>query len=63
MVPSAAPAAAVSVGASSGSYRVYRGGSWSVSANFVRAAIRFSFTPSGPGDYSGIGFRLARSVP
>ena len=46
------------VGASSGSYRVLRGGSWSVSAQVVRSAFRSYFTPSYR--YYGLGFRLVR---
>jgi len=48
------------VGASSGSYRVLRGGSWSYDAQFCRSANRDYFNP-----YSGnyvFGFRFVRSV-
>ena len=45
-------------GASSGSYRVYRGGCWSSEARYVRAANRGS---DGPGYRLTRGFRLARS--
>jgi formylglycine-generating enzyme required for sulfatase activity len=49
------------VGASSGSSRVFRGGSWGGDASGLRSAQRSSHTP----DYlnNNIGFRLARSVP
>jgi formylglycine-generating enzyme required for sulfatase activity len=46
-------------GPSSGSYRVYRGGSWSGGAQFVRAACRISGAPSGR--RGNLGFRLART--
>ena len=46
-------------GASSGSYRVYRGGCWSYSAKYCRVAFRYNNYP----DYSRnfLGFRLLRS--
>ncbi len=44
------------VGPSSGSYRVYRGGSWNVNARSCRAASRYSHTPEYRGSY--LGFRL-----
>jgi formylglycine-generating enzyme required for sulfatase activity len=48
------------VGASSGSYRVLRGGGWRNDAALVRAADR---NGGGPGTrYYGLGFRLARSA-
>ena len=46
------------VGPSSGQRRVFRGGSWSVGARYVRAAYRLGFTPGGR-DYV-LGFRLVR---
>jgi formylglycine-generating enzyme required for sulfatase activity len=46
------------VGASSGSYRVQRGGDWGNSANGVRSAFRRDDFPS----TRGIGFRLARNA-
>ena len=46
-------------GASSGSDRVIRGGSWGGAAQYVRSALRGSNTPSNRGYY--LGFRLARS--
>lgn len=44
-------------GAGSGSYRVYRGGSWTFSARLCRVSNRFSNSPSGR--YFNLGFRLA----
>ncbi|AEF84429.1 serine/threonine kinase [Treponema primitia ZAS-2] len=46
-------------GASSGSYRVRRGGGWSIVAQFVRSAFRRSNVPSFR--YRTLGFRLVRS--
>ena len=46
-------------GPSSGSYRVYRGGSWDSSAGFCRSAFRYGYFPSS--HFSGLGFRLALS--
>jgi len=43
-------------GASSGSYRVVRGGSWSYNAHYCRAAYRYSFTPACR--FIVMGFRL-----
>ena len=48
-------------GASSGSGRVNRGGSWFSSAQGVRSADRSSDTPAGRA--SNLGFRVARSAP
>jgi formylglycine-generating enzyme len=48
-------------GPSSGSYRVYRGGSWSKYSGFCRSADRFDNSPGLSGNR--IGFRLARSSP
>lgn len=45
-------------GADSGSYRVYRGGSWYCAARLCRVAIRGGSSPS---DRGSIGFRLALS--
>ena len=47
-------------GASSGSYRVYRGGSWNYRANYASVSNRFDYGPS----YRGYehGFRLVRSA-
>jgi formylglycine-generating enzyme required for sulfatase activity len=47
------------LGAASGTYRVYRGGSWYSYANSSRAANRFSLAPSSSSDNRG--FRVARS--
>jgi formylglycine-generating enzyme required for sulfatase activity len=49
------------LGATSGSFRVPRGGSWYDYARFVRAANRFFDSPDVR--YSLLGFRLARSRP
>jgi len=46
-------------GASTGSYRVIRGGSWSLEAALCRSAFRFGSDPSNRGHY--LGFRLALS--
>ncbi|MBP8018890.1 MAG: SUMF1/EgtB/PvdO family nonheme iron enzyme [Hylemonella sp.] len=43
------------------SKRVLRGGAWSLSAKFARAAIRIN--PSSDLRYSNSGFRLARTIP
>ena len=45
-------------GASSGSYRVKRGGSWSSGAAYCRSAYRSDYAPSGTSIY--LGFRLSR---
>jgi formylglycine-generating enzyme required for sulfatase activity len=47
------------MGASSGSDRVYRGGSWRDLASGCRVAFRFTDAPGNSGD--DLGFRLARS--
>jgi formylglycine-generating enzyme required for sulfatase activity len=48
-------------GASSGSYRVGRGGSWNLDAGFCRSALRIILDPSNR--FINLGFRLAlRSV-
>ena len=46
-------------GAASGSYRVYRGGSWLLNSDYSRSAHRFGRTP----DYRSLhlGFRVLRS--
>lgn len=41
-------------GASSGSYRVLRGGSWDNSAERCRVSYRYFITPAGRGHYSGV---------
>jgi formylglycine-generating enzyme required for sulfatase activity len=46
-------------GASSGSDRVFRGGSWDYGAWNVRASLRYGYTPVGR--FNDLGFRLARS--
>lgn len=48
-------------GVSPGSYRVLRGGYWSISANVARVAFRNGSIPATASDY--IGFRLARGRP
>jgi len=44
------------IGASSGSYRVYRGGSWVNDAGFCRVADRYRYNPGGR--YINLGFRV-----
>ncbi|MFZ4083455.1 MAG: formylglycine-generating enzyme family protein, partial [Pirellula sp.] len=46
-------------GASTGSYRVSRGGGWDDGAAYCRSACRYWYVPSGRGH--GLGFRLALS--
>jgi formylglycine-generating enzyme required for sulfatase activity len=48
-------------GATTGSSRVFRGGSWIINARYARAAIRIYSTP----DYRSytLGFRLSRTAP
>lgn len=46
-------------GAGTGSYRVVRGGSWSIPALLLQVGIRTSNPPGSTGD--GIGFRLSRT--
>ena len=48
-------------GASSGSLRVFRGGSWGLSARYARVAYRDGGGPALR--YHGLGFRLARTSP
>ena len=48
------------LGPSSGSYRVYRGGSWNDNARFTRVSNRSDYTPSYRSNY--LGFRLSRSA-
>ena len=43
----------------SGSYRVLRGGSWGCYPSYMRAAARYSFTPTSR--YGNLGFRCART--
>ena len=45
-------------GASSGSYRVWRGGSWNYGASNARSALRYGNNPNGRSN--GLGFRVAR---
>ena len=49
------------IGPAEGSYRVLRGGSWSLNARFVRSAFRYSLEPGIRFDY--IGFRLISMLP
>jgi len=49
------------VGARTGSYRVYRGGSWSSNAWWTRAANRLRVAPGRR--YFNLGFRLVRADP
>ena len=46
-------------GPTSGTQRLIRGGSWDVSASFVRVYFRYGWKPSDIDN--GLGFRLARS--
>ena len=48
-------------GADSGPGRVYRGGSWGNTENYMRVSIRFYETPGPNGRSPFIGFRLARN--
>ena len=48
------------VGASSGSYRVIRGGGWSYDAQGCRSADRYPYHPGN--SHNGVGFRFVRSV-
>jgi sulfatase modifying factor 1 len=48
------------LGASTGSDRVARGGSWYSNPAYVRVALRYGITPSG--SYDALGLRLARSL-
>ena len=57
----AAPGSTDPVGASRGSDRVLRGGGWYGYASILRSASRNSNDPGY--SYSGLGFRLSRSVP
>jgi formylglycine-generating enzyme required for sulfatase activity len=54
-------ASSAPTGASGGSLRVFRGGSWSDGARYARAANRDS--DSADDRYSGLGFRLVRTMP
>lgn len=47
-------------GASSGSGRCFRGGSWSLSANYAGVANRVNFSPYGR--YDSLGIRLVRNA-
>ena len=47
-------------GPDEGLFHVYRGGSWDVSANWVRASFRPDRQPAK--NYFNIGFRLARTA-
>ena len=48
-------------GAATGSFRVFRGGSWIISAQFARVAFRFGYVPSHR--VLSLGFRLSRTGP
>jgi len=48
-------------GPSSGISKVLRGGSWGVSVDYLRSAVRTSETPTS--SYDLVGFRCARSLP
>jgi formylglycine-generating enzyme required for sulfatase activity len=47
-------------GPKDGSYRVFRGGSWSGDAQYLRSACRFNARP-GP-RFGNVGFRLVRTL-
>jgi len=47
-------------GATSGTYRVLRGGSWFYYATYARCAYRYRSTPDGR--YYYVGFRLVRDM-
>jgi formylglycine-generating enzyme required for sulfatase activity len=47
-------------GAASGGYRIFRGGGWNHSADFLRSARRSALAPSERGYF--LGFRLVRNV-
>jgi len=49
------------VGPSTGSRRVYRGGSWGFTPRYARVAYRHGYVPGRR--YYNLGFRLARSLP
>ena len=51
------------LGATTGSYRAYRGGSWQYSATGERAAFRGSGNGAPVNRFNTLGFRLARTVP
>jgi formylglycine-generating enzyme required for sulfatase activity len=57
----ASGAAVDPVGASSGSFRALRGGSWGYDPAYARVDFRSIIAPSSR--YSFLGVRLARSVP
>ncbi|MBM4111259.1 MAG: formylglycine-generating enzyme family protein, partial [Phycisphaerae bacterium] len=46
-------------GPATGSYRVFRGGSWSSHSDVCRASVRFSTYPGSTG--IDVGFRAART--
>ena len=48
-------------GPTTGSYRVFRGGSWDVNASFLRSGFRNGWRPGDRG--SVVGFRLVRTAP
>jgi formylglycine-generating enzyme required for sulfatase activity len=48
------------MGPTTGSYRVIRGGSWNVIAQFLRSAYRHYYGPSSR--YGDVGFRLVRTL-
>lgn len=50
------------VGASSGNYRVGRGGGWFHNGDYCRVACRHCYCPDWGYDYGGVGFRLVRSA-
>ena len=56
-----AGAAADPLGPAAGTFRVYRGGTWSIDARYARSAFRDFNDPDGR--YNDVGFRPARSLP
>ena len=51
------------VGASSGSYRVYRGGGWHSNASYCRSAYRYGYYSYPSNYFYSLGFRLSRTLP
>ncbi|HOH79842.1 MAG TPA: SUMF1/EgtB/PvdO family nonheme iron enzyme, partial [Candidatus Cloacimonadota bacterium] len=47
-------------GATNGSSKVLRGGSWNLNVNFCRVSLRFDFDPGF--SFGSIGFRVSRAI-